>query len=240
MELGGKSPLILFEDAPIDNAVAGALMANFYSTGQVCTNGTRVFVQRSIHDAVVARILQRAGNICVGDPLDPSVTMGPLINAAQQQKVLSYIAAGKAEGATLRLGGGVPRVQGMEGGHWIEPTVFTDVTDNMQIARDEIFGPVMSILTFDTEEEVLARANDTEFGLAAGVFTQDIRRAHRVAGALQAGICWINNYNLAPVEVPFGGVKSSGVGRECAIAALDHYSQIKSVMVEAGDVVSVF
>jgi betaine-aldehyde dehydrogenase len=240
MELGGKSPLILFEDAPLDNAVAGALMANFYSTGQVCTNGTRVFVQRSIHDEVVGRIVERARNIRLGDPLDPEVTMGPLVNAAQQRKVLSYIEAGKAGGASLRLGGGVPRVQGMEGGHWIEPTVFADVTDDMRIAREEIFGPVMSILAFDTEDEVVARANASEFGLAAGVFTQDIRRAHRVAGALQAGICWINNYNLAPVEVPFGGVKSSGVGRECATAALDHYSQIKSIMVEAGDVVSVF
>lgn len=122
----------------------------------------------------------------------------------------------------------------------IEPTVFADVTDGMRIAKEEIFGPVMSILTFDSEEEVLERANATEFGLAAGVFTQDIRRAHRVAAAMQAGMCWINNYNLAPVEVPFGGVKSSGVGRECAMAALDHYSQIKSVFVEMGDVTSVF
>ncbi|MGB3315111.1 MAG: betaine-aldehyde dehydrogenase, partial [Albidovulum sp.] len=240
MELGGKSPLILFEDAQLDNAISGALMANFYSSGQVCTNGTRVFIHRSIHDQVVESIVQRANAIRIGNPLDPEAVMGPLANKAQQDKVLSYIAAGISEGATLRLGGKVPQVNGMEEGFWIEPTVFTDVTDDMQIAREEIFGPVMSVLVFDTEEEVLSRANETEFGLAAGVFTRDIQRAHRVAAALQAGVCWINNYNLAPVEVPFGGVKSSGIGRECAMAALDHYTQIKSVFVESGDVVSVF
>ncbi|MBB3773414.1 betaine-aldehyde dehydrogenase [Angulomicrobium tetraedrale] len=240
MELGGKSPLIIFADAPLDNAVSGALMANFYSTGQVCTNGTRVFVERPIHDALVARVTERAAKIKIGDPLDPSVTMGPLISRAQQEKVLGYIEAGRQEGATLHFGGGVPVMQGMEGGFWIEPTIFTGVTDTMRIAREEIFGPVMSILAFDSEDEVIARANDTEFGLAAGVFTQDIARAHRVIGKLEAGMCWINNYNLAPVEVPFGGVKSSGVGRECALAALDHYTEIKSIYVETGDVVSVF
>ncbi|MGB3314057.1 MAG: betaine-aldehyde dehydrogenase, partial [Albidovulum sp.] len=240
MELGGKSPLVIFEDAVLENAASGALMANFYSTGQVCTNGTRVFVQRKIHDQLLERITERARAIRIGDPLDPEVTMGPLISKAQQDKVLGAIRAGVAEGATLHLGGGVPRIQGMEGGFWVEPTIFTGVTDQMRLAREEIFGPVMSILTFDTEEEVIARANDSAFGLAAGVFTQDIQCAHRVAGHLQAGICWINNYNLAPVEVPFGGVKTSGLGRECSMAALEHYSQIKSVFVEGGEVVSVF
>ena len=240
MELGGKSPLIIFDDAPLDNAVGGALMANFYSTGQVCTNGTRVFVQRRIHDDFVERVMERARRIKIGDPLDPSVTMGPLVSKAQQEKVLRYIALGKAEGARLRCGGAVPAMQGMESGFWIEPTVFTGVTDDMSIAREEIFGPVMSVLAFDAEEEVVARANDSEFGLAAGVFTNDLARAHRVIGRLQAGMCWINNYNLAPVEVPFGGVKASGVGRECAVAALDHYTEIKSVYVEAAEVVSVF
>jgi betaine-aldehyde dehydrogenase len=240
MELGGKSPLVIFEDAVLENAAAGALMANFYSTGQVCTNGTRVFVQRKIHDQLLERITERARAIRIGDPMDPEVTMGPLISKAQQDKVLGAIRAGVAEGATLHLGGGVPRIRGMEGGFWVEPTIFTGVTDQMRLAREEIFGPVMSILTFDTEEEVIARANDSAFGLAAGIFTQDIQCAHRVAGHLQAGICWINNYNLAPVEVPFGGVKTSGLGRECSMAALEHYSQIKSVFVEGGEVVSVF
>lgn len=240
MELGGKSPLIVFGDAPLDNAVAGALMANFYSTGQVCTNGTRVFVQRRLHDAFVERVVERTRRIKIGDPFDPSVTMGPLVSKAQQEKVLRFIETGIAEGARLRCGGGVPLMQGMGRGFWIEPTVFSDVTDSMRIAREEIFGPVMSILAFDDEEEVVTRANDTEFGLAAGVFTSDIARAHRVAGRMQAGICWINNYNLAPVEVPFGGVKSSGVGRECAVAALDHYTQLRSIFVEGAEVASVF
>lgn len=240
MELGGKSPLIIFDDATFENAVSGALMANFYSTGQVCTNGTRVFVQRGIHDRLVEQVTERARAIRIGDPLDPEVTMGPLVSKAQQDKVLGYIRTGVDEGATLALGGGIPQMQGMENGFWIEPTIFTGVTDAMTIAREEIFGPVMSVLVFDDEDEVIARANGTPFGLAGGVFTQDIKRAHRVAGALQAGVCWINNYNLAPVEVPFGGVKDSGVGRECAMAVLDHYTQIKSVFVEAEDVVSVF
>ncbi len=240
MELGGKSPIIVFDDASIDNAASGVLMANFYSTGQICTNGTRVFLQRAIHDQMVEKITERTRNIKIGDPFDPSVTMGPLVSQAQQSKVRSYIDIGKEEGAVLHYGGGIPNMQGMEGGFWIEPTIFTQVTDNMRLAREEIFGPVMSILAFDTEEEVIARANDTEFGLAGGVFTQDIARGHRVAKRLEAGMVWINNYNLAPVEVPFGGVKSSGVGRECATAALDHYTQIKSVYVEADQVVSVF
>ena len=240
MELGGKSPIIVFDDASIDNAVSGVLMANFYSTGQICTNGTRVFLQRAIHDQMVEKITERARSIKIGDPFDPSVTMGPLVSQAQQSKVRSYIDIGKEEGAVLHYGGGIPNMQGMEGGFWIEPTIFTQVTDNMRLAREEIFGPVMSILAFDTEDEVIARSNDTEFGLAGGVFTQDIARGHRVAKRLEAGMVWINNYNLAPVEVPFGGVKSSGVGRECATAALDHYTQIKSVYVEADQVVSVF
>ncbi|MGX5802676.1 betaine-aldehyde dehydrogenase [Bradyrhizobium sp. Arg314] len=240
MELGGKSPLIIFEDAPLENAVAGALMANFYSTGQICTNGTRLFVHRSIHDALLERVTDRVRQIRIGDPLDPQVTMGPLINKMQQDKVLAYINSGTAEGATLHYGGGVPVMQGMEGGYWIEPTIFKNVRDDMKIAREEIFGPVMSVLAFDTEDEVIERANATAFGLSGGLFTQDVKRAHRVAEKLEVGLCWINTYNVAPLEVPFGGVKDSGVGRECAVAALDHYTQIKSVIVENKDVVSVF
>jgi betaine-aldehyde dehydrogenase len=162
--------------------------------------------------------------------------MGPLINKAQHEKVLGYIETGKKEGATLACGGGVPKLQGFENGLFVEPTVFTDVEDKMTIAREEIFGPVMSVLSFYDEEEAIARANDTEFGLAAGVFTRDLPRAHRVIAELQAGTCWINNYNLTPVELPFGGVKQSGIGRENALAALSHYSQLKTVYVETGNV----
>lgn len=236
MELGGKSPLIIFDDADVENAVGGAMLANFYSTGQVCSNGTRVFVQDGIRDAFMERLTERTKKIVIGDPLDPDTQMGPLINRTQHEKVTGYIEIGRAEGATLHCGGGVPRLQGLEGGFFVEPTIFTDVRDGMRIAREEIFGPVMSVLGFTNEDEVVARANDTEFGLSAGVFTRDLPRAHRVVRDLQAGTCWINHYNLAPAEVPFGGYKQSGIGRENALAALGHYSQLKSVYVETGDV----
>lgn len=238
MELGGKSPLIIFDDADVENAVGGAMMANFYSTGQVCSNGTRVFVQRGIEDRFLSRLIERTKAIRIGDPLDPDTQMGPLVTKTQLDKVCGYIDIGKAEGAYLAYGGDRPALQGFEGGFWIEPTIFTGVTDTMRIAREEIFGPVMSVLTFDGEQEAINRANDTEFGLSAGVFTRDLARGHRVIGQLQAGTCWINNYNLTPVEMPFGGYKQSGIGRENALAALGHYSQLKSVYVETGDVQS--
>lgn len=240
MELGGKSPLIIFDDADVENAVGGAMLANFYSTGQVCSNGTRVFVQKGIEDRFVERLVERTKAIRIGDPLDPETQMGPLINKAQYDKVLGYIETGGREGATLAYGGGVPKLQGFEDGLFVEPTIFTGVADDMRIAREEIFGPVMCVLSFDSEAEAIRRANDTEFGLSAGVFTRDLTRGHRVVGELQAGTCWINTYNLTPVEMPFGGYKQSGIGRENALAALGHYSQIKSVYVETGNVESPF
>ena len=171
-----------------------------------------------------------------GDPLDMATQMGPLVSAAQADKVLALIDAGRAEGARLLTGGA--RLE--RPGHFVQPTVFADVTDSMTIAREEIFGPVMAVLPFDTEDEVIARANDTDFGLAAGVFTADLARAHRVIGRLKAGTCWINAYNLTPVEAPFGGSKLSGVGRENGHAALEHYTQIKSVYVGTVPVVAPF
>lgn len=236
MELGGKSPIIVFDDADIENAIGGAMLGNFYSAGQVCSNGTRVFVQSGIRDRFLERLVERTGKIRIGNPLDPEIHMGPLVNKAQHEKVMSYIALGREEGADLLAGGGVPSMQGLDGGCFVEPTIFANVRDTMRIAREEIFGPVMCVLDFETEEEAIARANDTEFGLAAGVFTADLTRAHRVIAELKAGTCWINTYNLTPVELPFGGVKQSGIGRENALAALGHYSQLKSVYVETGDV----
>jgi len=238
MELGGKSPLIVFDDADLESAIGGAMLGNFYSTGQVCSNGTRVFVQKGLHDRFLDRLVERTKSIRIGDPLDPETQMGPLINKAQHEKVLGYVEIGRQEGAKLATGGAAPKLQGFEGGFFIEPTVFAGVKDEMRIAQEEIFGPVLSLLSFDDEDEVVARANDTEFGLSAGVFTSDMARAHRVAGDLQAGTLWINNYNLSPVEMPFGGAKQSGIGRENSLEALRHYSQVKSVYVETGKVES--
>lgn len=233
MELGGKSPLIVFDDASVEDAVGAAMLGNFYSAGQVCSNGTRVFVQKGIKERFLARLAERTAKIGLGDPLDPATQMGPLVSAAQMDKVLGYMAKAKAEGARLVAGGDRAA---LNTGFFVQPTVFADVTDAMTLAREEVFGPVMAVLDFETEEEVVARANATEFGLAAGVFTADLTRAHRVIGQLEAGTCWINAYNLTPVEGPFGGSKMSGVGRENGRAAVEHYTQVKSVYVGMGPV----
>lgn len=236
MELGGKSPLIIFDDADLENAVSGAILGNFYSSGQVCSNGTRVFVQKGIKDAFLKRLSERLANANIGDPQDPETSFGPMVSERQLGIVEGYIASGQEEGARLVHGG--KRIAGA--GFYIEPTVFADVTDAMTIAREEIFGPVMAVLDFEDEDEVMARANATDFGLAAGVFTRDLTRAHRVAAGFQAGTCFINSYNDAPVEAPFGGSKLSGVGRENSRAAIDHYSQMKSVYVRMGDLEAPF
>lgn len=236
MELGGKSPLVIFDDADLENAVSGAILGNFYSSGQVCSNGTRVFVQKGIKEAFLTRMAERLKGVKMGDPQDPDVNFGPMVSENQRNIVMVYIEKGVAEGARLITGGNL--VDG--DGFYIEPTVFADVTDDMTIAREEIFGPVLSVLDFDTEEEVLARANDTEFGLAAGVFTADLTRAHRMVAGFEAGTCYINTYNLAPVEAPFGGSKLSGVGRENSKAAIEHYSHVKGVYVAMGDVEAPF
>ncbi len=229
MELGGKSPLIVFDDASLEDAVGAAILANFYSAGQVCSNGTRVFVQEALREAFLTRLAERCAQVRMGDPLDPETQHGPVINAQQAAKIRAAITAGIAEGARLVCGGPGE-------GAFIPPTVFADATDAMSIAREEIFGPVMTVLSFTDEAEVIARANATSFGLAAGVFTRDLARGHRVIAQLEAGTCWINAYNLTPVEAPFGGVKQSGVGRENSAAAIAHYSQIKSVYVGLGEV----
>ncbi|QEE35029.1 betaine-aldehyde dehydrogenase [Octadecabacter sp. SW4] len=232
MELGGKSPLVIFDDANLEDAVGGAILGNFYSSGQVCSNGTRVFVQDGIRDAFIKRLCERLGQIRMGDPMDESTNFGPMVSANQRDIVMGFITQGISEGATLSYGGELIEREGF----YIQPTVFSDVTDEMTIARDEIFGPVLSILDFKDEEDVLKRANKTEFGLAAGVFTQDLTRAHRMAAGFEAGTCYINTYNLAPVEAPFGGSKLSGVGRENSKGAIEYYTQVKSVYVAMGPV----
>ena len=236
MELGGKSPLLIFDDADLDDAVGGAILGNFYSSGQVCSNGTRVFVQKGIKEAFLDRLTERLSRAVIGDPRDEATNFGPMVSEKQLRIVEGYIAKGVEEGARLVTGG--TRLD--RPGFYITPAVFADVTDEMTIAREEIFGPVLSVLDFETEEEAVARANDTPFGLSAGVFTRDLTRAHRVIGAIRAGSCFINSYNDAPVEAPFGGMKLSGVGRENSRAAIEHYSQLKSVYVRMGRVEAPF
>ncbi|GAA5169002.1 betaine-aldehyde dehydrogenase [Modicisalibacter zincidurans] len=240
MELGGKSPLIVFDDADLDRAADAAMMANFYSSGQVCTNGTRVFVHRSIKSAFEAKILERVKRIKAGDPLDETSNFGPLVSFDHLDKVIGYLEAGKQEGARLLIGGERWVHDDYAKGAWAAPTVFTDCRDDMRIVREEIFGPVMAILAFDDEDEVVRRANATRYGLAAGLFTERLNRAHRVIHRLEAGICWINTWGDSPAEMPVGGYKESGIGRENGLSSLDQYTQIKSVQIEMGPFPAVF
>ncbi|TWI56502.1 betaine-aldehyde dehydrogenase [Pseudomonas duriflava] len=240
MELGGKSPLIIFDDADLDRAADIAVMANFFSTGQVCTNGTRVFIPRSLQARFESKVLERVKRIRLGDPQDPNTNFGPLVSNAHMESVLEYIETGRKEGARLLCGGERVTTGDYAKGCYVAATVFTDCRDDMTIVREEIFGPVMSILVYDTEEEVIRRANDTEYGLAAGLVTKDLARAHRVIHRLEAGICWINTWGESPAEMPVGGYKQSGVGRENGLVTLGHYTRIKSVQVELGDYASVF
>lgn len=242
LELGGKSPLIIFDDADIDNAVSAALLANFYTQGEVCSNGTRVFVHHKIMDTFLLKLKERTEKIKVGDPTDADTHMGALISKAHMEKVMHFIESGKASGATLLTGGIRPEVdykgRDISKGNFLTPAIFMDCSDEMEICKEEIFGSVMCVLSFDSEEEVITRANDTPYGLAAGVFTNDIKRGHRVIHQLKAGTCWINNFNITPIELPFGGYKQSGIGRENSLAAIRHYTQLKSVYVELGNVES--
>lgn len=240
MELGGKSPLIIFPDADLDRAADIAVMANFFSSGQVCTNGTRVFIHRSQQARFEAKVLERVQRIRLGDPQDENTNFGPLVSFPHMESVLGYIESGKAQKARLLCGGERVTDGAFGNGAYVAPTVFTDCRDDMTIVREEIFGPVMSILVYDDEDEAIRRANDTEYGLAAGVVTQDLARAHRAIHRLEAGICWINTWGESPAEMPVGGYKQSGVGRENGLTTLAHYTRIKSVQVELGDYASVF
>ena len=226
-ELGGKSPNIVFADADLDAAAAGAHVGIYLNQGQCCCAGSRLFVEDSIHGAFVDRVVDMSRKRRVGDPFDPSTQQGPQVDRAQFDKIMGYIESGKAEGATCAAGG---RRVG-DRGFFIEPTVFTNVKDEMKIAREEIFGPVLSVLKFSDMEELIRRANATTFGLAAAVWTRDIARAHEVAKRLRAGTVWVNCYDVFDAAAPFGGFKQSGFGRELGERGLDSYLETKTVTV---------
>jgi aldehyde dehydrogenase (NAD+)/phenylacetaldehyde dehydrogenase len=231
LELGGKSPNIVFADADLDAAVRGATTGIFYGKGEVCAAGSRLLVESKIKDEFVTRVAERARKMRPGDPLDPKTRLGSLVSRGQMERVLRYVDAGQDEGATL-LAGGKRADIGTGKGFFFEPTVFSNVLPTMTIAREEIFGPVLAVLEFDGVDDAIAKANDCDYGLAAGIWTRDIKKAHNVAARLQAGTVWVNTYNVYDTAAPFGGYKQSGFGREMGMHALEHYTQTKTVWVD--------
>ncbi|OSZ74667.1 aldehyde dehydrogenase family protein [Hydrogenophaga sp. IBVHS1] len=229
VELGGKSPNIVFADADLDEAVPGAAMAVFNNSGQICSAGTRLFVERSIHDEFVERVAAFAKTLRVGDPLDPSTQLGPLVSDSQLERVTGYLAAGKAEGAKALSGGARITEGALAEGYFVAPTIFAGVNDGMSIAREEIFGPVISAMPFDDVDEVIRRGNDTPYGLGSGVWTRDISNAQRVSRGLRTGTVWVNCYQTMDPAVPFGGYKMSGYGRESGAEHMEEYLQTKAV-----------
>jgi acyl-CoA reductase-like NAD-dependent aldehyde dehydrogenase len=231
LELGGKSPNIVLPDADIDAAIRGATVGIFYGKGEVCAAGSRLLIDRSIKDEFVDKLAARAKKMTAGDPMDPKTRLGAISSRKQLETVLGYIESGKQEGATLVAGGARTDI-GTGKGYFLQPTVFADVTPGMRISREEIFGPVLATIDFADLDEAIAKANDTQYGLAAGVWTRDIKKAHYVARKLQAGTVWVNTYNVYDTAAPFGGYKQSGFGREMSAHALEHYTQIKTVWVD--------
>jgi acyl-CoA reductase-like NAD-dependent aldehyde dehydrogenase len=231
LELGGKSPNIVLADADVDAAIRGATIGIFYGKGEVCAAGSRLLVDRSIKDEFLDKLAARAKKMVPGDPLDPKTRYGAISSRKQLDTVLRYIESGKTEGATLLAGGGRADI-GTGKGYFVQPTVFSDVKPSMTISREEIFGPVLAAIDFADLDEAIATANDTPYGLAAGVWTRDIKKAHYVARQLQAGTVWVNTYNVYDTAAPFGGYKQSGFGREMSAHALEHYTQVKSVWVD--------
>ena len=232
LELGGKSPSLVFEDADLDAAVEGTFGAVYFNQGQCCIAGARVFVHSSIRDEYVAKLADRVRQVRLGPGLAEGTTMGPLVSAEQRDRVNRLIASGRAEGATAVVGGDPVDDPELTGGYYVRPTLFTDVTPDMAIMRQEIFGPVAMVSAFDTEQEAIALANDTAFGLASGIWTRDVKRTHRVAAAIKAGVVWVNTYGMFDVAIPYGGFRASGYGKELGREALDPYLQTKTVWID--------
>ena len=242
LELGGKSPLIIMDDANVEEAIQGAMAGNWYASGQVCSNGTRVFVHESIHDEFVHGLIEQTQQLSIGDPMDGMTDVGPMISREQMEKVQKYVGIGvNVDGATLAYGG--QPIDPMDpisnfsdvadsNGYFLSPAIFTNCTDDMRIVQEEVFGMLLSVLRFSTDDEVIHRANASKYGLAGGIFTQDVQRAQRVASQLHAGTVWINNYNLGHVQLPWSGWKQSGLGSENGIAGVEAWTQCKSVYVE--------
>jgi aldehyde dehydrogenase (NAD+) len=233
LELGGKSPNIVFADSDIDNAVKGAITGIFYGKGEVCNAGSRLFVESKVQDEFLEKLVARAKKMQPADPLDPKTRMGAIVSHEQMQTVLGYIEAGKKEGAKLIAGGNRVSVDGGKG-FFIEPTIFGGVSNDMKIAQEEIFGPVLATLSFDDVDQVIAQANNNPYGLAAAVWTRDVKKAHSVSRQLKAGTVWINTYGLMDASLPFGGYKSSGFGRELGVHAIEHYTELKTVWLNMG------
>jgi betaine-aldehyde dehydrogenase len=233
LELGGKAPNVIFADADLDQAVNGAMMGIFFNQGQVCCAGSRIFVEEKAKDEFLARFKEKAERVKVGDPMDKATLMGPQVSAEQLSRIKGYVDIAREEGATVFSGGGSPELaEEFKNGYFFQPTIFSEVDNKMRVAQEEIFGPVSSVITFKDDDELIQKANDTIYGLSAGIWTQNITRAHSFAKAIKAGVVWINTYNMMNAASPFGGYKQSGYGREMGKHALDLYTQVKSVWVD--------
>jgi betaine-aldehyde dehydrogenase len=233
LELGGKAPNIVFADADLEQAVNGAMMGIFYGQGQVCTAGSRLFIDEKIKDEFLSRLTEKTRKIKVGDPMDKATLMGPQVSEEQLARIKGYVEIARAEGATVLTGGAPPQLEGaLQRGYFFQPTIFADVNNRMRVAQEEIFGPVLAAITFKDDEDLIRQANDTIYGLSAGIWTRDVVRAHRFAREIKAGVVWINTYNIFNAASPFGGYKQSGYGREMGKHAIDLYTQIKSVWVD--------
>ncbi len=237
LELGGKSPNIVFEDADMELAAAGAVSGIFGASGQMCTAGSRLLVQRTVLEPFTERLLSLARNIRLGDPMDPDTDVGPIATPPQFQKVMEYLAVGRADGARCILGGKAAQGAELTGGQFVEPTIFADVSNQMRIAQEEVFGPILSIIAFDTEDEAIRIANEIDYGLVAGVWTTNMGRAIRMSKALEVGTVWVNTYRAYSYMVPFGGMKRSGLGRESGIEAVNEYLETKSVIISLAEAV---